>query len=77
MTNEQIDRTEKRARYRISMDKYRSNNRRFDYVPSPAALAVIEAAHTAGLDGCFAGVIDRLVLGGGAAISGKTEGLKP
>lgn len=77
MTKERIDRTEKRARYRVNMEKYRSTVRRFDYAPAPAALAVIEAAHAAGLDSCLAGVIDRLVLAGGAAISGKTEGLKP
>lgn len=77
MTNEQIDRTAKRARFRISMDKYRANNRRFDYVPSPVALAAIEAAHAAGLDHCFAGVIDRLVLAGAGVLSGKTEGQKP
>ncbi len=54
-----------------SVRRYRARNRRIDYVPSPAALAVIEATRTLKLDPTLAGTIDRLVIAGLEAISGK------
>lgn len=44
------------------VQRYRAKHRRFDYVPSPAVLAVIEKHK--GLDNCIAGVLDRLILAG-------------
>ena len=51
------------------VQRYRAKHRRFDYVPSPAALAAIEQHK--GLDNCIAGVLDRLILAGNKAISGN------
>ena len=53
--------------------RYRARHRRIDYVPSPEALAIIEAWLDAKLDNCFAGVIDRLVMAGHRAISGNGQ----
>lgn len=77
MTNEQIDRTEQRLRCRANMERHRSTVRRFDYAPTREALSIIEAAQAAGLDTTYVGTLDRLILAGGAAISGKNEGQKP
>lgn len=52
------------------MQRYRAKHRRFDYVPSPAALAVIEKHKE--LDNCIAGVLDQLILAGSNAITGNT-----
>ena len=51
------------------VQKYRAKHRRFDYVPSPEALAAIEQ-HT-GLDNCIAGILDQLILAGNKAITGN------
>ncbi len=58
----------KQAGNKARVQKYRSTHRRFDYVPSPAALAAIEQHR--GLDKCLAGVIDRLILAGSKAVTG-------
>ena len=60
-------RTSNRARVK----RYRAKHRRLDYVPSPAALKVIEAWTAAALCNCTAGVIDRLLLEGHKAMSGN------
>ena len=51
------------------VQRYRAKHRRFDYVPSPAALAVIEQHK--GLCNCLAGVLDQLILAGSKAITGN------
>jgi len=53
--------------------RYRALHRRVDYIPSPAALAIIAAWLDAKLDNCLAGVLDRLVLAGHDAISGNAK----
>ena len=54
-----------------SVRRYRARNRRIDYVPSAAAIAAIDAARALKLDPTLAGTIDRLVIAGLDAISGK------
>lgn len=54
-----------------SVRRYRARNRRIDYVPSATALAAIETARALKLDATLAGTIDRLVVAGLDAISGK------
>lgn len=44
--------------------RYRAKHRRLDYVPSAAALAVINEWLARGLNNCLAGVIDNLLLAG-------------
>ena len=51
------------------MQRYRAKHRRFDYVPSPEALAAIKKHK--GLDNCIAGVLDQLILAGSEAITGN------
>jgi hypothetical protein len=51
---------------RARVQRYRKTHRRFDYVPSPAALAAIEIHK--GLDNCIAGVLDQLILAGSKAL---------
>jgi hypothetical protein len=57
--------TGNRARVR----RYRAKHRRIDYIPSSAALAIIEAWCARKLDNCTSGVIDRLVLAGNMALT--------
>lgn len=57
--------TGNRARVR----RYRAKHRRIEYIPSPAALAIIEAWCARKLDNCTSGVMDRLVLEGNKALS--------
>lgn len=64
-----------RARQMISVQKYRAKNQRIDYVPSAAALAVINAWRAKGLNNCLAGVIDMLVLEGHRVMSGNSAAL--
>ena len=60
--------TGNRARVR----RYRTTHRRFDYVPSPDVLPIIEHHLKVGTDRCVAGVIDYLVRAGHqAAITGN------
>lgn len=54
---------------RARVQRYRAKHKRIDYVPSPAALAIIEACLLRRLDNSLAGVIDRLVLAGHRAIA--------
>jgi len=56
------------------VQRYREKNKRIDYVPSPNALAVIQATADRGTDKCMASIIDRLIVAGGAAISGNALG---
>ena len=49
--------------------RYRAKHRRFDYAPSPDALAAIEKHKD--LDKVVAGVIDQLILAGSQAITGS------
>ena len=51
------------------VQQYRAKHRRFDYVPSPAALVEIEKHK--GLSNCVAGVLDVLILEGSKAITGN------
>jgi hypothetical protein len=62
--------TQLRTSNRAAVARYRSKNRRLDYVPSAAALAVIEHHRAAKLDTCIAGVVDALVLAGHSVVSG-------
>ena len=58
---------------RACMQRYRARHKRIDYVPSPEALAIIEAWRARKLDNCTAGIIDRLVHAGHAALSGSAD----
>ena len=51
--------------------RYRAVHRRFDYVPSPDVLAIIEHHLKIGTDYCVAGVIDYLVRAGHQTITGN------
>ena len=57
--------TDNRARVR----RYRTTHRRFDYVPSPDVLLIIEHHLKIGTDCCVAGVIDYLIRSGQQAIT--------
>ena len=59
--------TGNRARVR----RYRTTHRRFDYVPSPDVLPIIQHHLKIGTDRCVAGVIDRLIRSGHQAITGN------
>jgi len=59
--------TGNRARVR----RYRAVHRRFDYVPSPDLLPIIEHHLKIGTDCCLAGVIDFLIRSGQRAITGN------
>lgn len=60
-----------RAGNRTRVQRYRAKHRRIEYVPSPDALAIIEAWQAHKLNNCMAGVIDRLILEGHKAMSGN------
>ncbi len=51
--------------------RYRAIHRRFDYVPSPDVLPIIEHHLKIGTDPCLAGVIDYLIRSGQRAITGN------
>lgn len=51
--------------------RYRGRHRRFDYVPSPDVLQIIEHHKKVGTDPCLAGVIDYLIRTGQRAITGN------
>lgn len=59
-----------RSGNRACMQRYRARHKRIDYAPSPEALAIIEAWRAQKLDNCIAGVIDRLIRAGHAALAG-------
>lgn len=59
---------------RQAVARYRQRNRRFDYSPSPEALAVIEHHRNTGTEPTLAGVLDMLVLAGHRAITGNQAG---
>ena len=59
--------TGNRARVR----RYRTIHRRFDYVPSPDVLPIIQHHLKIGTDRCVAGVIDYLIRSGHQAITGN------
>ncbi len=61
---------------RVRVRRYRSKNQRIDFVPSPDVLKIIEHHFGAGMDSCWAGVIDNLIRAGHQAITGNgaTEG---
>lgn len=63
-----------RVASRARVQRYRGKHRRIDYAPSAAALALIERHLIAGLDTCWAGVIDRLIAAGSRAISENGNG---
>jgi len=46
------------------MKRYRKTHRRFDYVPSPEVLAVIELERKNNPKVCFAEILDRLIIAG-------------
>jgi len=62
---------------RAAVARYRKKHRRLDYVPSAAALAVIEDWLAKGLSDCFAGVLDRLVVEGHEKMTGHSPGGAP
>jgi len=51
--------------------RYRAIHRRFDYVPSPDVLPIIQHHLKIGTDLCLAGVIDYLIRTGHLSITGK------
>jgi len=51
--------------------RYRAVHRRFDYVPSPDVLSIIEHHLKVGTDCCVAGVIDYLIRSAHQAITGN------
>jgi len=55
----------------LAVRRYRSKNRRIDYVVGPAALAALQEWRARGLDNCLSGAIDQLILAGAAAMSGQ------
>lgn len=57
--------TGNRARVR----RYRAKHRRIEYIPSPDALAIIEAWRARKLDNCMSGVIDKLLRAGSKALT--------
>ena len=59
--------TGNRARVR----RYRTTHRRFDYVPSPDVLPIIQHHLKIGTDRCVAGVIDYLIRSGHQAVTGN------
>ena len=56
---------------RTRVHRYRTVHRRFDYIPSPDVLRIIEHHLENGTDGCLAGVIDYLIRSGQQAITGN------
>lgn len=60
-----------KARNRERVRRYRAKHRRFDYAPSPTALAAIEMHKGLDANGVMAGVLDHLILAGSKAISGN------
>jgi len=63
------NRAESRNQARVR--RYRALHRRFDYVPSPDVLLIIEHHLKIGTDRWVAGVIDNLIRYGHRAITGK------
>ena len=61
----------KLTRNRARVRRYRAVHRRFDYVPSPDVLQIIEHHLKIGTDICLAGVIDYLIRAGQQAIAGN------
>jgi hypothetical protein len=59
------------------IQRYRAKHKRIDYVPSVEVLAIIEAWRVRKLDNCIAGVIDRLIHAGNAALSGNADSTQP
>jgi len=57
--------------HRARVRRYRAVHRRFDYVPSPDVLPIIEYHLNIGTDCCLAGVIDFLSRSGQRAITGN------
>jgi len=64
-----IEQSAKAQKNRDRVQRYRAKHRRFDYAPSPEALAAIELHR--GLDPVAAGVLDQLILAGSQAITGS------
>jgi len=64
-----IGQPDRAQRNRERVQRYRAKHRRFDYAPSPEALAAIELHR--GLDPVAAGVLDQLILAGSQAITGS------
>lgn len=63
--------TTSRSAGNLAVRRYRSKNRRIDYVAGPAALAALQYWRARGLDNCLSGAIDQLILAGAAAMSGQ------
>ena len=70
-TSKPLPETRKRERVR----RYRKSHKRIDYVPLLDVLEIINRHRAAGLDKYQAGVIDKLIRAGHAAISGNDAGL--
>jgi hypothetical protein len=60
------------TRRTTTMARYRAKHRRFDYIPCPGALEAINRHRE--LHVALAGVIDKLIVAGDRAISGKNGG---
>jgi hypothetical protein len=58
-------------RAKVCRQRYRAEHRRFDYYPSPSALAAIE--RNIDISNCIAGVLDCLIEEGAKAFSGNME----
>ncbi len=68
--------TTARSAGNFAVRRYRSKNRRIDYVAGPAALAALQEWRARGLDNCLSGVIDQLILAGAAAMSGHISNVR-
>lgn len=69
MTNQTKPDISKPHKSRDATRRYRASRQRVDYYPSQSALSAIQQHKH--LDNCMAGVIDKLILSGVEAISGK------
>jgi hypothetical protein len=56
---------------RARVRRYRAIHRRFDYVPSPDVVPIIQHHLAIGTDPCIAGVLDYLIRSGQRAITGN------
>ncbi len=54
--------------------RYRQNNRRIDYYPSPEVCDIIAHYQTNGVEKCIAGILDSLIRAGHRAVSVSGNG---
>lgn len=53
--------------------RYRQNNRRIDYYPSPEVADIIAHYQATGAEKCIAGILDGLIRAGHRSASGNKE----